>query len=252
MKILLDAHISGRTVGKVLAEGGHDVRALDSEPELEALSDPEVLELAAEEGRILVTANIRDFEPLLREWAGEGRPHAGVNLVPSSVRNEAFGVLISSVEETLAGTAQEEWRGSATHSNARHTPWSYATRVEQSRSYFEVGGVPRQLARGLRTSHRKAEDLRALRVHSPGTHQTLPRASQARSPHPKPRSPSLPPEARQRPRPRTVNYIHVTLHKALMDAVSDALIPRNAASVRPRDPKNPKYTRYPRTRRASS
>jgi hypothetical protein len=37
-----------------------------------------------------------------------------------------------------------------------------------------------------------------------------------------------------------------------MDAVSDALIPRNAASVRPRDPKNPKYTRYPRTRRASS
>ena len=52
--------------------------------------------------------------------------------------------------------------------------------------------------------------------------------------------------------PCTVNYIHVTLHKALMDAVSDALIPRNAASVRPRDPKNPKYTRYPRTRRASS
>jgi integrase len=52
--------------------------------------------------------------------------------------------------------------------------------------------------------------------------------------------------------PRTVNYIHVTLHKALMDAVSDALIPRNAVSVRPRDPKNPKYTRYPRTRRASS
>jgi hypothetical protein len=35
--------------------------------------------------------------------------HAGVVLVPSSVRNEAFGVLISEVEETLAGTAQEDW-----------------------------------------------------------------------------------------------------------------------------------------------
>jgi predicted nuclease of predicted toxin-antitoxin system len=120
MKILLDAHISGRTVGKVLAEGGHDVRALDSEPELEALSDPEVLELAAEEGRILVTANIRDFEPLLREWAGEGRPHAGVNLVPSSVRNEAFGVLISSVEETHAGFAQEEWVDGARKGQPAH------------------------------------------------------------------------------------------------------------------------------------
>ena len=83
MKILLDAHISGKTVGRALSEGGHDVRALDSE--LEALSDPQVLELAAVEGRVLVTANIRDFEPLLREWAGEGRPHAGVILVPSSI-----------------------------------------------------------------------------------------------------------------------------------------------------------------------
>jgi Domain of unknown function (DUF5615) len=109
MRILLDAHISGRTVGKALMEGGHDVRALDSEPELEGLSDPGVLELAAAEGRVLVTANIRDFEPLLREWAGENRSHAGVILVPSGVRNEAFGVLISGVEKTIADTTQEEW-----------------------------------------------------------------------------------------------------------------------------------------------
>lgn len=109
MRILLDAHISGRTVGKALIEDDHDVRALDSEIELEGLSDPEVLELAAAEGRVLVTANIRDFEPLLREWADESRSHAGVILVPSSVRNEAFGVLISGVEKKLADTTQEEW-----------------------------------------------------------------------------------------------------------------------------------------------
>ena len=109
MRILLDAHISGRTVGKALIKGGHDVRALDSEVELEGLADPEVLGLAAAESRVLVTANIRDFEPLLREWAGERRSHAGVILVPPSVRNEAFGVLITGVEKTLTGTAQEEW-----------------------------------------------------------------------------------------------------------------------------------------------
>ncbi len=105
---MIDAHISGRTVGKALIEGSHDVRALDSEPELEVLSDPEVLELAAE-GRVLVSANIRDFEPLLREWAGESRSQAGVILVPPRVRNEAFGILISGMEETLAETGQEDW-----------------------------------------------------------------------------------------------------------------------------------------------
>lgn len=109
MRILLDAHISGRTVGKALIESGHDVRALDSDTTLEGLSDPEVLELAAAEGRVLVTANIRDFEPLLRERAGERRPHAGVILVPASVRNEAFGVLSTGVKETLADMSQEQW-----------------------------------------------------------------------------------------------------------------------------------------------
>ncbi len=109
MRILLDAHISGRTVGRALVEAGHDVRALDSEIEFEGLSDPEVLELAAAEGRVLVTANVKDFEPLLREWAGESRPHAGLILIPSSVRNEAFGVLISGIGITLSGATQEEW-----------------------------------------------------------------------------------------------------------------------------------------------
>jgi hypothetical protein len=109
MKLLLDAHVSGRVVGRALAETGHDVRALDSEPELEGLDDPAVLELAAKEGRVLVTANVKDFEPILREWAGEGRSHAGVILVPRSVSNEAFGVLVSGIGKTLSGADQDGW-----------------------------------------------------------------------------------------------------------------------------------------------
>ncbi len=76
----------GRLTSQTL-EGGHDVQALDSEVELEGLSDPEVLELAAIEGRVLVTANRRDFESLLREWTGENRSRAGVILEPISVRS---------------------------------------------------------------------------------------------------------------------------------------------------------------------
>ena len=109
MKFLLDAHVSGRTVGRALAKDGHDVRALDSEIGLEGLADPDVLELAAGEGRVLVTANVRDFEPLLREWSGEGWSHAGVILIPPSVRNEAFGVLISGIERTIGRVDQNGW-----------------------------------------------------------------------------------------------------------------------------------------------
>jgi integrase len=39
--------------------------------------------------------------------------------------------------------------------------------------------------------------------------------------------------------PRTVNYVHTTLHKALKDAVSDGLVPRNAASVKAPRPDKP-------------
>ena len=39
--------------------------------------------------------------------------------------------------------------------------------------------------------------------------------------------------------PRTVNYIHVTLHKALSQAVSDGLVARNAAQVKAPRPARP-------------
>ena len=93
MKILLDAHISGRTVGKALTERGHNVRSIDSEPDFEGLSDPYVLELATAEGRILVTANVRDFEPLLREWAGESRSHSGVRKIHSTLHKALSGAV---------------------------------------------------------------------------------------------------------------------------------------------------------------
>ncbi len=39
--------------------------------------------------------------------------------------------------------------------------------------------------------------------------------------------------------PRTVNYVHVTLHKALSQAMSDGLVPRNAAQVKAPRPIKP-------------
>ena len=81
MRILLDANLSPKRIGSALRVRGHDVLSLAADASLGALDDPQVLELAAQEDRILVTRNSRDFAPLLREWAEADRHHAGCILI---------------------------------------------------------------------------------------------------------------------------------------------------------------------------
>ena len=101
MRLLLDAHVSGPRVGRQLQARGHDVRALDQEPALEGLDDEDVLALASEERRILVTHNIRDFPGILREWAAAQRPHAGTILV-YGIDHREFALLVRGIERWLA------------------------------------------------------------------------------------------------------------------------------------------------------
>lgn len=110
MRLFLDAHVSGRRIGRVLRESGHDVRAADEEEELAGLEDEALLALAASEGRVLVTFDVKDFLPILREWAEGGRQHAGCILVPGSIRHEHFGIVISRIEDALEEiSGQEDW-----------------------------------------------------------------------------------------------------------------------------------------------
>lgn len=109
MRLLLDAHVSGPSVGGPLSEKGHDVRALDQEPEHEGLDDEDVLALAAEEGRVLVTHNVADFPEILREWGAAGRSHAGIILV-YGIDHSEFGLILSGIERWLAvRPGQEDW-----------------------------------------------------------------------------------------------------------------------------------------------
>jgi predicted nuclease of predicted toxin-antitoxin system len=100
VRLLLDAHVSGPRVGERLAAAGHDVRALDHEPALEGLDDEDVMALAAAEDRILVTHNVRDFPPILREWAAGQREHTGVILV-YGIDHREFDVIVGGIERCL-------------------------------------------------------------------------------------------------------------------------------------------------------
>lgn len=75
--LLLDEMISP-TLAQNLRAAGFDVVAISANPSLRGTSDPEVLELATREGRVLVTHNVKDFALLAASWAAEGRTHTGM------------------------------------------------------------------------------------------------------------------------------------------------------------------------------
>jgi predicted nuclease of predicted toxin-antitoxin system len=51
------------------------------------------LAVAASENRCLVTKDLRDFGRLTEEFMAQGRPHAGVLLVPPTIRSRDFAPL---------------------------------------------------------------------------------------------------------------------------------------------------------------
>lgn len=101
MRLLLDAQLSPKRIGSALERRGHDVLCLALDPVLRALDDPDVLELAARERRVLVTRNARDFAPLLRQWAELDRHHAGCILV-WTLGHHQFARIVAGVDALLS------------------------------------------------------------------------------------------------------------------------------------------------------
>jgi hypothetical protein len=110
LRLLLDANLSPRGVAAPLREAGHDVLALAEDAAFEGLSDPHVLELAAAEGRVLITRNSRDFAPIAREWAEAQRSHAGLILI-WTLDHSRFAAIVNGIEHQLeAWPVPEQWR----------------------------------------------------------------------------------------------------------------------------------------------
>jgi Domain of unknown function (DUF5615) len=109
VKLFLDAHISGPRIAHALREAGHDARAADEERELDGLTDEELLLIAATEGRIFVTFDVKDFPTIARRWAEAGRTHAGCAIVVGIDHGE-FGAIFETIARELAARPkQTDW-----------------------------------------------------------------------------------------------------------------------------------------------
>jgi hypothetical protein len=103
VKLLLDEQISGK-VAERLRDRAHDVTAATDELSLRGLKDPDLFEVAQQQGRALVTYNRVDFEPIIREYAERSREHHGLVIVhPTRLPSWEFARLTAAIEDLLRG-----------------------------------------------------------------------------------------------------------------------------------------------------
>jgi hypothetical protein len=76
-RLALDEMFSPQIAAE-LVRRGHDVVAVAADPGLVGLPDEQILEWATEQGRCLVTENVKDHEALRRAAAAQGTSHAGL------------------------------------------------------------------------------------------------------------------------------------------------------------------------------
>jgi GAF domain-containing protein len=102
VRALLDEQLSGQ-IARLLRERGLDVEAVVERADLIQAPDREVIEVAAREGRAVVSNNIKDFRPLAAERVTDGRGHAGLILLPArrSRGRDATGALAEAIEAVM-------------------------------------------------------------------------------------------------------------------------------------------------------
>jgi hypothetical protein len=102
--LLLDEMLSGDIAAQLRAKG-HDVAAAVEDPALVGTPDEELLGYAASNGRLLVTANVRDFAAIHASWSSRGHSHAGLIYIVNRVfpSDRSFvGAIVTALDEMIA------------------------------------------------------------------------------------------------------------------------------------------------------
>jgi predicted nuclease of predicted toxin-antitoxin system len=117
VKALIDEQLSP-DIARLLRDRGHDVEAVAERPDLVGRPDRVIFEVAAAEGRAVVTNNVKDFRPLAAERLTQGRTHPGLILLPSARTRtrSAVSALADAIEGVLMTkpgdlTSSERWIG---------------------------------------------------------------------------------------------------------------------------------------------
>ena len=124
MRLFLDAHISGPRIARALRDRGHDVRAADEERDLDGLGDEQLLELAADEGRVMITFDVKDFTVIARRWAEASKAHAGLGIVVGIDHGEIGTILDALAREMNMRPAQAKWTNTTLFIARQSTPAS--------------------------------------------------------------------------------------------------------------------------------
>lgn len=121
MRALLDEQLSPQ-IAVLLRQAGCDVEAVADRSDLVGRSDRFILEVASNEGRAVITNNVKDFRPIAAEWLAQGRVHAGLILLPSSRTRTrgAISALVDRIESVLRDnphglSGSERWIGPLPH-----------------------------------------------------------------------------------------------------------------------------------------
>lgn len=97
--------MSARHIARALREQ-HDIRAADEERELDGSDDERLLALATEQGRIMVTFNVKDIARITTEWAAAGKSHAGCLLIVG-IDHAEFALILGVIDHALSTRAQQ-------------------------------------------------------------------------------------------------------------------------------------------------
>jgi predicted nuclease of predicted toxin-antitoxin system len=103
LKLLLDEMLSA-VIAEQLRAGGHDVEAINPNPQHEALSDRDVVDVARAEHRAVVTNNLVDFGVLHHEAITPGGPgHYGMVFMAGNHRRTKadIGRIVTALEAKL-------------------------------------------------------------------------------------------------------------------------------------------------------
>jgi hypothetical protein len=113
--LLLD-EMFPKTMADQLNAKGHDVRAVVADPDCVGLPDEEILVGAAEAGRALVTANIKDFMPIDGRYRATNRTHAGLIMVSTKTfpQNRTYVNAVTTALDALLAVGGAMKPGSVT------------------------------------------------------------------------------------------------------------------------------------------